>query len=146
VTWVCFMSFFHRDNGTGLGASHQTGWTGTIAFLMDFFGRFDGKRVLETSRELTHPISRGSRLAKKRFAKPGQCRQPSATVEAIHQRRYVHPQAETVRAAVRGHARAEAGHQGWVSINPLSQKVGRVSLGESIRAYGLFRRVRYSAI
>jgi hypothetical protein len=29
---VLFHEFFHGDNGSGLGASHQTGWTGLIAY------------------------------------------------------------------------------------------------------------------
>jgi hypothetical protein len=49
---ILFYEYFHGDNGAGLGASHQTGWTGTIAFMMDFFGRVDGKRALEMDREL----------------------------------------------------------------------------------------------
>ena len=36
---ILFYEYFHGDNGAGLGASHQTGWTGTIARLMDLFGR-----------------------------------------------------------------------------------------------------------
>jgi hypothetical protein len=43
--------YFHGDNGAGLGASHQTGWTGTIAFILDFFGRVDARAILETTRE-----------------------------------------------------------------------------------------------
>jgi hypothetical protein len=43
--------YFHGDNGAGLGASHQTGWTGLIAPLLDIFGRVDAKTVLETERE-----------------------------------------------------------------------------------------------
>jgi hypothetical protein len=31
---VLFYEYFHGDNGKGLGASHQTGWTGLIAKLM----------------------------------------------------------------------------------------------------------------
>jgi hypothetical protein len=31
---VLFYEYFHGDNGAGLGASHQTGWTGLIAKLM----------------------------------------------------------------------------------------------------------------
>jgi hypothetical protein len=31
---VQFFEYFHGDNGAGLGASHQTGWTGVIAALM----------------------------------------------------------------------------------------------------------------
>jgi hypothetical protein len=30
---VLFYEYFHGDNGAGIGASHQTGWTGTVALL-----------------------------------------------------------------------------------------------------------------
>ena len=40
---VLFHEYFHGDNGAGLGASHQTGWTGSIAVLLDVFGRIDAK-------------------------------------------------------------------------------------------------------
>jgi hypothetical protein len=33
---VLFFEYFHGDNGAGIGASHQTGWTGLIASLMTF--------------------------------------------------------------------------------------------------------------
>ena len=29
-----FYEYFHGDNGAGLGASHQTGWTGLVADLL----------------------------------------------------------------------------------------------------------------
>jgi hypothetical protein len=32
---VLFYEYFHGDNGAGLGASHQTGWTGLVASLID---------------------------------------------------------------------------------------------------------------
>jgi hypothetical protein len=48
---ILFYEYFHGDNGAGLGASHQTGWTGTVALALDFFGRVDAKRLLETERE-----------------------------------------------------------------------------------------------
>ncbi|MCC7486647.1 MAG: glucosidase [Burkholderiales bacterium] len=48
---ILFYEYFHGDNGAGLGASHQTGWTGVIARLMDLFGRIEAKDVLMTSRE-----------------------------------------------------------------------------------------------
>jgi hypothetical protein len=32
---VPFYEYFHGDNGRGVGASHQTGWTATIATLLD---------------------------------------------------------------------------------------------------------------
>ena len=32
--YILFNEYFHGDNGAGLGASHQTGWTGVIARLI----------------------------------------------------------------------------------------------------------------
>jgi hypothetical protein len=47
---ILFHEYFHGDNGAGLGASHQTGWTGLVALLLDAFGRLDAKALLETER------------------------------------------------------------------------------------------------
>ena len=47
---ILFYEYFHGDNGAGLGASHQTGWTGLVAVLLNFFGRVDAKALLETDR------------------------------------------------------------------------------------------------
>lgn len=35
--YILFYEYFHGDNGAGLGASHQTGWTGVVARLMQYF-------------------------------------------------------------------------------------------------------------
>ena len=32
--YLQFHEFFHGDTGRGLGASHQTGWTGLVAWLL----------------------------------------------------------------------------------------------------------------
>ena len=32
--YVLFSEYFHGDNGRGVGASHQTGWTGLVAKLL----------------------------------------------------------------------------------------------------------------
>jgi len=37
--YILFYEYFHGDNGAGLGASHQTGWTGIIARSLDSFAR-----------------------------------------------------------------------------------------------------------
>jgi hypothetical protein len=37
--YILFHEYFHGDNGAGLGASHQTGWTGLIARSLDLFAR-----------------------------------------------------------------------------------------------------------
>ncbi|HEX7960613.1 MAG TPA: glucosidase, partial [Terriglobales bacterium] len=44
---ILFYEYFHGDNGAGIGASHQTGWTGVIARLMQLFGQLDAKTFLE---------------------------------------------------------------------------------------------------
>jgi hypothetical protein len=31
---ILFYEYFHGDNGAGIGASHQTGWTGLVAWLL----------------------------------------------------------------------------------------------------------------
>ena len=44
---LLFYEYFHGDNGAGLGASHQTGWTGCVAKLIEIFGLIDSKMLLE---------------------------------------------------------------------------------------------------
>jgi hypothetical protein len=46
--YILFYEYFHADNGAGLGASHQTGWTGVIARMIDMFARLDPQVFLET--------------------------------------------------------------------------------------------------
>ncbi len=47
---LLFYEYFHGDNGAGLGASHQTGWTGLVAKLIELFGSLDAKRFLEAGK------------------------------------------------------------------------------------------------
>jgi hypothetical protein len=61
---VLFYEYFHGDNGAGLGASHQTGWTGVVARLIQFMGAVDqqkflqsGVRALETAVEIQQPLA-----------------------------------------------------------------------------------------
>ncbi len=42
-----FYEYFHGDTGAGVGASHQTGWTGAIARLMHTFATFDAQTLLD---------------------------------------------------------------------------------------------------
>jgi hypothetical protein len=44
---VLFYEYFHGDNGAGLGASHQTGWTGIVARMMHLFATTTPEQVLE---------------------------------------------------------------------------------------------------
>ncbi len=48
---VLFYEYFHGDNGAGLGASHQTGWTGLVAKIIQLYGLLDSKRILEAGKE-----------------------------------------------------------------------------------------------
>ena len=43
---LLFFEYFHGDNGAGLGASHQTGWTGAVAMLIGLFGRISAEQFL----------------------------------------------------------------------------------------------------
>ena len=47
---ILFYEYFHGDNGAGLGASHQTGWTGLVAKLIQLFGLLDAKQLLGAGR------------------------------------------------------------------------------------------------
>jgi hypothetical protein len=47
---LLFFEYFHGDNGAGIGASHQTGWTGLVGGLIDLFGQLDPVRFLEGGR------------------------------------------------------------------------------------------------
>jgi hypothetical protein len=47
---VLFYEYFHGDNGAGLGASHQTGWTGVVAKLIQLFGSLDAKTFLDVGK------------------------------------------------------------------------------------------------
>jgi hypothetical protein len=48
---LLFYEYFHGDNGAGLGANHQTGWTGVVAKLMQMYALMDPKRLLDVGKE-----------------------------------------------------------------------------------------------
>jgi len=48
---ILFYEYFHGDNGAGLGASHQTGWTGLVAKIIQMNGILDAKRALEVGKK-----------------------------------------------------------------------------------------------
>jgi len=58
--YILFYEYFHGDNGAGLGASHQTGWTGLIAVALDVFTRVSPEAALQ--------IPKSSLLAEARIA------------------------------------------------------------------------------
>jgi hypothetical protein len=48
--YLLFYEYFHGDNGAGLGASHQTGWTGAVAKLIEVFGHLDPQQLLDAGK------------------------------------------------------------------------------------------------
>jgi hypothetical protein len=55
--YILFYEYFHGDNGAGLGASHQTGWTGVVAKIIELFGLLDGKKGLEAGKQAGYQAS-----------------------------------------------------------------------------------------
>jgi len=55
---ILFYEYFHGDNGAGLGASHQTGWTGLVAKLIQMLDVLDAKTVLKGGSRPTMKIYR----------------------------------------------------------------------------------------
>jgi hypothetical protein len=47
---ILFYEYFHGDNGAGLGASHQTGWTGIVARMMHVFATTTPEQILQPSK------------------------------------------------------------------------------------------------
>ncbi len=71
---LLFYEYFHGDNGAGLGASHQTGWTGIVARLMHLFASVTSEEILQRGKaayaetnvrvrsdQLAHAVDRPSR-------------------------------------------------------------------------------------
>jgi hypothetical protein len=44
---ILFYEYFHGDNGAGIGASHQTGWTGLVAWLIKSLATLNPNEVLK---------------------------------------------------------------------------------------------------
>ncbi len=47
---ILFYEYFHGDNGAGLGASHQTGWTGLVAKNIQLYGLLDPQQFLKAGK------------------------------------------------------------------------------------------------
>lgn len=70
---ILFYEYFHGDNGAGLGASHQTGWTGVVASLIRLFGSIDPQKMLEGGKQavfvpVAEPLTKQNEEAKKTVA------------------------------------------------------------------------------
>jgi hypothetical protein len=63
---LLFYEYFHGDNGAGLGASHQTGWTGVVARIMHLFATTTPEQIVglgKTAAVVETPRSEAGRLA-----------------------------------------------------------------------------------
>jgi hypothetical protein len=49
--YLLFYEYFHGDNGAGIGASHQTGWTGLVAKLLQLFAGTSAEQFLSGDRQ-----------------------------------------------------------------------------------------------
>ena len=56
--YILFYEYFHGDNGAGLGASHQTGWTGLIARSLDLFARLSPEDAMRTPKAVMAEMTR----------------------------------------------------------------------------------------
>jgi hypothetical protein len=56
--YTLFYECFHGDSGAGLGASHQSGWTGLVAKFIQLYGFLNPKRALEVGREAAFTMGR----------------------------------------------------------------------------------------
>jgi len=54
---ILFYEYFHGDNGAGVGASHQTGWTGLVATLIKVFGTLEARTYLESGHKPRDPAA-----------------------------------------------------------------------------------------
>jgi len=57
---ILFYEYFHGDNGAGLGASHQTGWTGVVARLIQLYLHVDAAAELVDDQPLARTYRRGA--------------------------------------------------------------------------------------
>jgi hypothetical protein len=75
--YILFYEYFHGDNGAGLGASHQTGWTGLAARSLDLFaggcpaGTQENRRRDDTAGSNRRTVAELGPLLGKRYRFPG---------------------------------------------------------------------------
>jgi hypothetical protein len=58
---LLFYEYFHGDNGAGIGASHQTGWTGLVAAGVTLYANITAKQFLEGGAQAATPALAGIR-------------------------------------------------------------------------------------
>jgi hypothetical protein len=71
---IFFYEYFHGDNGAGLGASHQTGWTGIIARIMHLFATTSAKQALDLGKIAAAVAEEDSEIAELEQQKPSRGR------------------------------------------------------------------------
>jgi hypothetical protein len=64
---ILFYEYFHGDNGAGIGASHQTGWTGTVANLIQLFGQLKGMDIQALAAKMAQSAKDAGREVKPEF-------------------------------------------------------------------------------
>jgi hypothetical protein len=77
---ILFYEYFHGDNGAGLGASHQTGWTALVATLIE-----------EWRQNKSAPAQRPATTAKSKNGKSKTARAPRTKVDTKAARRRISP-------------------------------------------------------
>ena len=77
--YILFYEYFHGDNGAGLGASHQTGWTGVVARIMHLFATTHAGAVARARQ--------GRPCARKSSRLPRPAAAPAATARGLKWRR-----------------------------------------------------------
>ncbi len=80
---ILFYEYFHGDNGAGLGASHQTGWTGLIARLIQLYGIMDAQSLLRAGVRIQRPAAAEARAAPQHGAVHCGRRSPWIIPEAV---------------------------------------------------------------
>jgi hypothetical protein len=57
--YIQFYEYFHGDSGTGLGANHQTGWTGVVARAVHLFATVKADDLLKGGKNILFSKSTG---------------------------------------------------------------------------------------
>jgi hypothetical protein len=123
---VLFYEYFHGDTGTGIGASHQTGWTGVIAFLIQSFTAVDAEKVLEKGMTA---VTEGSAVVAKEADTPSAAVEVAAEVHEEVAERVVAQVIETVQQQV-----TEAVEGEGVQAEKLQEKVHEIVMEKVARA------------
>jgi hypothetical protein len=67
--YILFYEYFHGDTGAGVGASHQTGWTGTIAKTMQLFSTISMEDSIKLNKEKIQQIAKKPVTSEKKVKK-----------------------------------------------------------------------------